>query len=828
MKIKSKLALNSLTILILMAVIGATAIVGIKFIQRNIFVLTQKSTPYQIKTFNHQRALQAHASNLLKVAASDSIDEFKQNSAKSTESLADEIKAAEELIKLGSTSNFENDVFIANTKSIQDITDKRLVLQRDTLAAVTAMRNGLVDASKKLKALDASIGKLQQNSAGKMVSSIGVSSVANIQANHLLSIRDGLKDMQIFTTRILVVSDKRSTAALKSSIDSTTNIMLSAARSAKWSDSDKWSDKDNEITQKVKTLGEKLSGAATMRLKFINEDDESYSTKAAAIAKDVEYDISYVMPTILKEIDKANESLKTSTGAMSSSVSSFSDTNAILIHSSEIILASAFVDSQINYSLSVKNLSDFDKSVATIQSAFQNIDSTANKLKALMAKGKFNSETKQLLDSLSAINSVKNGFLGNNGAAEKITASLKNIEEVAKLNQKMREMVSKQMESSSKDVAVAQQSQEGAVSSVKSAVNTTSMLIFIIAGIAVLASILLSKWISSSITGPIRELSEMAEGFGGGDFSIRMDESRKDEFGTLAVHFNQATAKLAEITKLLKESISKLSMGSANLHKTAESLYKGAQEQVSQTVQSSVAMTEISATVETVAGHANNAAASSKEAHAMATNGKAIVAKTVRGMHQISDSVIAAGTTISKLSENSERIDSILSTINDIADQTNLLALNAAIEAARAGEQGRGFAVVADEVRKLAQRTAGATHEIADIIHIIQTDTERSVSAMNDGKSRVEEGMKLSSEASESLDAIVGVSQHGVDMAQMIATGTEDQAKAARDVSESMERIAHITGALKDSTVEIKEASEQLSNIAEELNKMASWFKVKS
>ena len=141
MKIKSKLALNSFMILVLMAVIGAAAVIGIKFIEKNIFFLTQKSTPYQIKTFNHQRALQAHASNLLKVAASDSTDEYKRNAARSVESLAEEIHAAEELIKLGSTSDYEHSVFTENTKLIQDITDKRLLLQRDTLAAVAAMKN---------------------------------------------------------------------------------------------------------------------------------------------------------------------------------------------------------------------------------------------------------------------------------------------------------------------------------------------------------------------------------------------------------------------------------------------------------------------------------------------------------------------------------------------------------------------------------------------------------------------------------------------------------------------------------------------------------------
>lgn len=600
------------------------------------------------------------------------------------------------------------------------------------------------------------------------------------------------------------------------------NKMQNDVRNIKWSD-----DRANEdFVKKVNLISDKITEAKDHYILFLTSHDASAKARSVQAIKEIDIEISSIQKSTRMESASFVTRQDISTEVMSASVTSFSATNTILILSSGITFSSAVIDSQVNYCLSVKNLSDFDKTVAIINSEFAKIDSTANKLKTLLIKGNFKTETKQLADSLGALSTVKNSIIGKGGAAEKIRASLKNVEEVARLNQKMKEMVAKQMGLSSKDVAVAQQSQEGAVASVKSAVKTTTTLIFIIAGVAVLASILLSKWISSSITGPIHELSKMAEGFGAGDFNIRMDESRKDEFGTLAVHFNQATAKLAEITKLLKESISKLSMGSEKLHNTAESLHKGAQEQVTQTMQSSVTMTEISATVETVAGHAHNAAASSKEAHAMATTGKDVVARTVNGMHQISDSVIAAATTIIKLSESSEKIGSILNTINDIAEQTNLLALNAAIEAARAGEQGMGFAVVADEVRKLAHRTAEATHEIADIINIIQTDTERSVSAMNDGKFRVEEGMKLSGEASESLDAIVSVSQRSVDMAQMIAKATDDQSTASREVSESMERIAHITGTLKDSTVEIKEASEQLSNIAEELKRMASWFKL--
>ena len=821
MKIKSKLALNSFMILVLMAVIGAAAVIGIKFIEKNIFFLTQKSTPYQIKTFNHQRALQAHASNLLKVAASDSTDEYKRNAARSVESLAEEIHAAEELIKLGSTSDYEHSVFTENTKLIQDITDKRLLLQRDTLAAVAAMKNNLADAARRLHGLDASIRKLQQGATDKMVSNIYNTATGNEQGSVIANVIGTLKDLRIYSIQILNAEDRKAVDDIIANLESPLSKLLDIRR-INWSDN-----RNNEdFVKRVDIITDKISEAKEQYQKFLTSHDASARAKAVQAANEVDKEIDFILSCAKKEAEQSAINQEKSSAVMSSSVTAFSDTNTILIQSSMIIFSSAVIDSQINYSLSVRNLSDFDKTIAAITNEFNKIDVSANKLRTLLIKGKFKVEAKQLADSFSALSTVKNSFLGKDGASEKIRASLKNVEEVAKLNQKMKEIVTKQMELSSKDVAVAQQNQEGTVASVKAAVKTTTLLIIVIAGIAVLASLLLGKWIASSITEPIDKLSKMAEGFGGGDFSIRMDASRKDEFGTLAGHFNQAAAKLTEITKLLKGTIKTLSTGSENLHITAEHLYKGVQEQVSQTVQSSVAMTEISATVDTVAGHAHSSATSSKEAHVMATSGKAVVAKTVCGMQEIANSVIAAATTIGKLSESSERIDSILNTIADIADQTNLLALNAAIEAARAGEQGRGFAVVADEVRKLAHHTAAATHEIADIIHIIQADTKSSVSAMNEGKGKVEDGIKLSDEARESLDMIVSVSQRGVDMAQMIATATDDQSTASKEVSQSMERIANISGTLKDSTKEIKDASEQLSSVAEDLNRMVSWFSV--
>ena len=820
MKIRTKLTLNSFTILILMAFIASAAVIGIRFIQKNIFTLTQKSTPYQVKTFNHQRALQSHAANLLKVAASDSLDEFKNNSARSTESLAEEIKAAEDLTKLGSSRNYDHGQFTEITKAIEGITNKRLLLQRDTVASVATMKQNLANASGKLQSLDASIRKLQHGATDKMVTNIYSNARDNEKSTLLSTVIDSLKDLNSFCSQLLQVNDK-DTVESKYANTATPLYNLQVAKRIVWSEEGT----AEEIVKNIHEITDRLSEAKEQYINYLGSRD-SNRAKATQAVQNAQSAISNMLDTLKKEADKANYSQITSSEVMSNSVVDFSTTNGILMLSSETIFSSSVIDSLVNYSLSVKNLTDYDKTVATIQNESNKVIASANKLMALLRKGQFTKEIKLLEESIRALTAVKASFLDKDGAADKIRSSLKNVEEVAKLNQKMKEMVASQMELSSKDVAVAEQSQGKTVASVRAAVSTTTTIIIVIAVVAVLASLLVGRWIAAGITGPIADLSKLAAGFGSGDFSISMDETRKDEFGTVAAHFNQAAAKLMEITNLLKSSIDKLSEGAKHLSQTADSLYQGTEEQVTHTAQSAVAMTQINATVQTVAGHAQDSAASSKDAHLMATNGMAVVTKTVRGMQEISQSVIAASETIAKLSENSRTIDSILSTINDIADQTNLLALNAAIEAARAGEHGMGFAVVADEVRKLAQRTAEATNEIADIINIIQVDTVSSVAAMNEGKLRVEEGMKLSAEASESLEAIVGVSKLGVDRAQMIASATDGQATASRDVSERMETIANITGTLKGSTMDIKEASEQLSRIAHGLNEVALWFKV--
>lgn len=167
-----------------------------------------------------------------------------------------------------------------------------------------------------------------------------------------------------------------------------------------------------------------------------------------------------------------------------------------------------------------------------------------------------------------------------------------------------------------------------------------------------------------------------------------------------------------------------------------------------------------------------------------------------------------------------------MAVINGIADQTNLLALNAAIEAARAGEQGRGFAVVADEVRKLAERTGQATRDIGQRITAIQQAANESVDAMKRGSDEVDKGVGLANEASNSLYSIVAASTNAMDMVQRIAAATEQQSAASEEVSQNMEHISEITKRSAESTKQITQSSADLAKLAVDLQEMMSWFKV--
>jgi methyl-accepting chemotaxis protein len=271
---------------------------------------------------------------------------------------------------------------------------------------------------------------------------------------------------------------------------------------------------------------------------------------------------------------------------------------------------------------------------------------------------------------------------------------------------------------------------------------------------------------------------------------------------------------------------SNIAAASQELAVTATEISRSANSQRQETLNVATAMQEMSSTVVEVSSNSNHAADAAREAQVLARNGGDTVRETVDTIRALADDTRETARRIQELGKSSDQIGKIIGVIDDIADQTNLLALNAAIEAARAGEQGRGFAVVADEVRKLAERTSGATSEITTMVTSIQAETRKAVEAMNNSCSKVEMGVQKALGAGTALDNIIEGASGSQMMMMQIATSATQQSTATEQVTQNMDRIAQMVEQSSSSAEQSAKAIQDLSSQAAQLQSLVGQFKV--
>lgn len=310
------------------------------------------------------------------------------------------------------------------------------------------------------------------------------------------------------------------------------------------------------------------------------------------------------------------------------------------------------------------------------------------------------------------------------------------------------------------------------------------------------------------------------------DLTKRVQINSKDEVGQLGECFNGFVQTLQDVIRNVAGSTHEVAGAATEIAASSEQIAAGMQEQSSQVTQVSSAVEEMSASIIEVARKSGEAANGAQESGKAAEVGGGVVRETIVGMNSIADAVKAGAASVAELGKRGEQIGQIIEVINDIADQTNLLALNAAIEAARAGEHGRGFAVVADEVRKLADRTTKATEEIAQSIQAIQAETGEAVTKMNAGTDQVAVGVEKATEAGKSLETIVTGTQDVAGNVQSIAAAAEEQSAAAEEVSRNIESITAVTAQSTEGAQQAAQAAIQLSGKAEELLALVGRFKV--
>jgi twitching motility protein PilJ len=391
--------------------------------------------------------------------------------------------------------------------------------------------------------------------------------------------------------------------------------------------------------------------------------------------------------------------------------------------------------------------------------------------------------------------------------------------------------------------------------------------------------------LSNAVAEPVRALVEFAEQVSEGDFEARLAEDSADDFGYIAQHLNQAAGRAAKamqdeeaqrnlqrsvtefltvvsqiargdltlrgsvtsdalgnvvdsvnymldnftsVLRRVRDAANDVSAGANQILNASERMATGATQQDHEITNTSSAVEELTVSMKQVSNNAEASAEAARRALDAAEQGNRSVRDTLEGMQRIRSSVQATAKKIKSLGDRSLEISEIINVINDITEQTNLLALNAAIEAARAGEAGRGFAVVADEVRKLAEHSRTATKDIAALIKAIQAETNEAVVVMEEGTREVEVGARLADQAGKALEAISAVVRQSAELVQEISLASKQQVRGTEGVANAMQIISNITRQTSQGARQTARSTEQMVKMSEQLNEALSQFRVQA
>ncbi|MDD2365470.1 MAG: methyl-accepting chemotaxis protein [Desulfuromonadaceae bacterium] len=795
MTIRAKLIANVLVTAAIIAAISLSSFFAMRFLQGKLSYLTEKSTPFQLQTVEFQRAIQVLTSDLLKVVASTSFKEFTPAEAEVKKSL-DLVKSTQDSIEAISSEK------LTTYSDMQEIcstliksTQNRLMAEEESKKSGVITEEKLKEASLRLAQLDKKIKQLQMARTSQYLSAIGDKDGASSKHLSFIGVKSKLKELSVTTLMLQKGTSKGDPLKIINSLTTDSTVRG-----------------NQKIRGDVKTLKVKV--------------EEYLKNRNPELPDELIEKIESVYSQIDVEEAKAREKL----GSVSESVDAiFTQANistTLVVGNSELVACGLSIRGLVTRLFAVDNDQEIDQILVELNGLYDKISKIQANMQVLLDKLKAVDDSKTLKSAVASLNGIRTLVFAKDG----IAATLKNqhamrLQSVNE-TEKLRAIVLAQDKHGKEKVSQAQGEQEKSIIAVNAMIKRSLTQIVIITLFAIVIGCLFGLWIYRSVSRPLASLISTARDIADGKLFSKIETGRKDEIGMvqnamadMVVNLSSIAARISGATRTMAGSADQLSIA-------ATSINDGAEDQSLKIEQSATALTEMSQTVNEVSRHTNDTSEAARGMKTAAVKGKERMSGAMKNLQSFAETVKSSADKVATLGEKSVEISEIVSLIEGIADQTNLLALNAAIEAARAGEQGRGFAVVADEVRSLAVKSGDATKEIARSILDMQVSVEDAVKIIKAESAAVDEVVEMVSGSMADMDRMAADMEAITERIDQIATATEEQSASSDELSNNINSISVVAKQLKSSFHEIMNSSHELSVTAAEIKDTAAWFKV--
>ena len=804
MKIKTKLLMNVGIVAGISAVLSVTSYVSMTFIRGKLSYLAEKSTPFQLKSVEYERSIQAATADLIKVSAARNKKELDTATADAAKTL-DTVKGAQSALESMSGEKYSTYTDLDGVSSrLAGAVVASIASEEDAGKAAKAISLRLDEAMGKLRELDGLVKKLQSSRSATYVSFVdGRSSFAD-KLTSLEMAKAQLKDAMVLCLQSQGGHAKTYQADVKKIIE-----RLQQNGNVR---------SNPKMKAAIAALAGKIDDYFPARI--------AGNGKADRMIAELSDKIDALIGSLDNEIDDVNDKVTDMTNKNGGSFVQSNITVGALASNSELLAYGASVDGLVTRLFTVNTGKEIDETLSMVATQYGKIHKAAADLQKQFKKLGVKRELDALNRVTGSLDAVSASLVAKDGVAVKLKNKLSLQVRAQEESSKLGEIVRQQSEKSRQNSKVARGEQEKAIVEVNDVIAKSLFLIALIGVAAILIGLAFGAWIYRAISLPLAGLVRTAESIASGDLKSGPATESGDEIGQVQRAMGVMVGNLQGIARKIGMATDTLADHSNGLSSTAASLERGTEEQTGRIEQSAVAMTQMSQTINEVS---ENALSTASEATAMrhaANAGRGQMHSAVGELHRFAETIKGSTREVQSLGEQSEQITGIVSLINDIADQTNLLALNAAIEAARAGDAGRGFAVVADQVRQLAAKTAEATGEIVTSVNAMRSGVTRTVKLIEEESSAIDRVVFIVNDSVQSIDAVVENMDKITDRVERIAVAAQEQSATSDAVSHGMNNIAGVANQIKTSFSEVKSSSENLAAVAADLKDTTKWFRL--